>query len=120
MTLKYLWLLDRLELIDDVNISSFIRTHAKSFHVPLDSYILRYVAKQDKSKNDTFDSSNNNELEEDFTFYWELFSSAWSHIGIDKADDYYEYQKKLAKAVANTSPLEWELIHWHKALKYYG
>jgi hypothetical protein len=118
MTLKYLWLLDRLEHIDDVNISSFIRTHAKSFHVPLDSYILRYVAKQDKSKNDKFDSSNNNELEADFDDYWKSFRSAWSHI--DKVDEYYEYQKKLAEAVANTSPLEWELIHWHKALKYYG
>lgn len=118
MTLKYLWLLDRLELIYDVNISSFIRTHAKSFHVPLDSYILRYVAKQDKSKNDKFASSNNNELEADFNVYWELFGSAWSHI--DQVDEYYEYQKKLAEAVADTSPLEWELVHWHKALKYYG
>ena len=39
---------------------------------------------------------------------------------IDEVDEYYDYQKKLADAVANTSPLEWELIHWHKALKYYG
>ena len=118
MTLKYLWLLDRLELIDDADISSFIRTHAKSFHVPFDSYILRYIAKQDKSKNDTFASSNNNELNADFHDYWELFGSAWSHI--DNADEYYEYQKKLADAITDTSPLEWELVHWHKAVKYYG
>ena len=85
MTLKYLWLLERLELIDDVNVSSFIRTHAKSFHVPLDSYILRYVAKQDKSKKDKFALSNNNELEADFNDYWEKFGSAWSHI--DEVDE---------------------------------
>ena len=120
MTLKYLWLLDRLSLIDDKNVHNFIYTHSKSFHVPLDSYILKYVAKQDKSQDDKFAPSHNNELNDDnsFNYFWETYGSAWSRI--DKADDYYEYQNKLANAIANTTPLEWELIHWHKALKYYG
>ena len=30
-----------------------------------------------------------------------------------------EYQIKLRGAVEGKSPLEWELVHWHKALNYY-
>lgn len=120
MTLKYLWLLNRLHLIDDENTVAFIDTYEKSFHVPLDSYILRYVARQDKSSRNKFSPSNDNGLEPntDFTKYWNQFSSAWSHI--DDQDAYYQYQQKLKEAIPNGSPLEWELIHWHKALKYYG
>lgn len=120
MTLKYLWLLNRLKLINDENTIAFINTYEKSFHVPLDSYILRYVAKQDKSNSNRFSSSNNNGLKSntDFNKYWDLFGSAWSHI--DNQDEYYRYQKKLTEAILSGSPLEWELIHWHKAIKYYG
>ena len=120
MTLKYLWLLHRLHLITDEATARFIRTHEKSFHVPLDSYILRYVAKQDKSKTDRFVPEHNNGLdpEIDFSDFWDLFGSAWSRI--DQEDAYDKYQLALANALTDMSPLEWELIHWHKALKYYG
>lgn len=120
MTLKYLWLLNRLNLINDPNISTFIKKHEKTFHVPLDSYILKYVARRDKSKKEPFSPKNNNALTNvDFNPYWELFNSTWS--AIENEDKYYEYQSKLASAIENNiSPLEWELEHWHKALKYYG
>ena len=29
------------------------------------------------------------------------------------------YQEELAKAIKEGIPLEWELEHWHKAVKYY-
>ena len=120
MTLKYLWLLNRLKLIKDKNTIEFINKYEKSFHVPLDSYILKYVAKKDKSNSNKFSPSNDNGLKSnvDFNDYWNLFGSAWSHI--DNQDEYYNYQKRLAKAIIKGSPLEWELIHWHKAIKYYG
>lgn len=119
MTLKYLWLLNRLELIND-ETSTFIQTYEKSFHIPLDSYILRYVAKQDKNTREKFVSTNNNSLDGDIDFsdFWVLFGSAWSHI--DNPDNYYEYQERLATAITKGCPLEWELVHWHKAIKYYG
>ena len=74
MTLKYLWLLNRLNLITDPNISTFIKKHEKSFHVPLDSYILKYVARRDKSRKDKFDSRNNG-LKDDLSKYWNSFIS---------------------------------------------
>jgi hypothetical protein len=121
MTLKYLWLLNRLNLINDPNISTFIKKHEKSFHVPLDSYILKYVARRDKSKKEPFSPKNKNALNRNVNFNtdWESFKSTWS--AIEDADKYYNYQSKLASAIEdNISPLEWELEHWHKALKYYG
>ena len=120
MTLKYLWLLNRLDLISDNSIRNFIQEYEKSFHVPLDSYILKYVAKQNKANNKPFDSQNNC-LNGDFQKYWELFKSEWSTtIDTEHMKEYYEYQSALAKAIKNSFPLEWELEHWHKALKYYG
>ncbi len=121
MTLKYLWLLYRFELIKDDRAVAFIEKHQNSFHVPLDSYILRYVAKQDKNKKEDFSSSitdNGLKANTDFNEYWKSFGSAWSHI--DAPDIYYEYQENLANAILKGSPLEWELNHWHKAIKYYG
>lgn len=122
MTLKYLWLLNRLGLIEDKKIRSWINKHEKSFHVPLDSYILKYVAKQDKNKKSKFSDENNNSLgDSDFSKFWNDFGSAWSKIADEKR--YYEYQEKLADAIARENmgcyPLEWELVHWHKAIKYY-
>ena len=119
MTLKYLWLLNRLGMIKDSSIADVITKHQSEFHVPLDSYILRYVAKQDKNKNDEFSSQDNAlDCSTDFERFWEAFGSAWSHI--DDSDLYYQYQEELAKAIKKSTPLEWELEHWHKAVKYYG
>lgn len=118
MTLKYLWLLNRLGMIEDSSISDVITNCQDEFHVPLDSYILRYVAKQEKNKKDKL-SPPDNALDSsiDFSSFWKDFGSAWSQIN-DKAR-YYEYQKELAKAIKEGIPLEWELVHWHKAVKYY-
>ena len=120
MTLKYLWLLNRLKLITDENTSAFIQKHEKLFHVPLDSYILRYVAKIDKNKKDKFRLSNENGLDMsiDFSRFWQMFGSAWSQI--DDENEYYKYQEELAKSIKKISPLEWELVHWHKAIRFYG
>lgn len=118
MTLKYLWLLNRLGLISDENTREFIQTHKKSFHVPLDSYILRYVAKIDKNSKDKFCLDNSLDSSVDFSSFWQLFGSAWSQI--DSEEKYYEYQDNLARAIKKGSPLKWELVHWHKAIKYYG
>ena len=119
MTLKYLWLLDRLHLIQEESTHQFICANEKSFHVPLDSYILRYVARQDKNKKDRFLPQNQNGLNPDIDFsrFWSLFGSAWSQI-TDK-QEYYNYQLALSQALDGLTPLEWELIHWHRALKYY-
>ena len=118
MTLKYLWLLNRLGMIEDSSISDVITNCQDEFHVPLDSYILRYVAKQDKNKKDKL-SPPDNALDSsiDFSSFWKDFGSAWSQIN-DK-DRYYKYQKELADAIKEGIPLEWELEHWRKAVKYY-
>ena len=117
MTLKYLWLLYRLELVNDPAIGAFVQKHQKTFHVPLDSYILRYVARQNQSKKNPF-STQDNELTGSFDEFWETFRSTWSQI--NDCEKYFAYQKQLAEATREDSPLKWELIHWRKALDYYG
>lgn len=79
-----------------------------------------YYRNIDKNKKNKFDEKNNNALDKniDFSSYWHHFGSAWSQINDD--DMYYEYQENLSKAIKVVSPLEWELIHWHKAIRYYG
>ena len=61
--------------------------------------------------------SSLNANKSDFASFWKDFGSAWSQIN-DKAW-YYKYQEELAKAIKKGIPLEWELEHWHKAVKYY-
>ncbi len=117
MTLKYLWLLDRLDIIDNEKDSSTIREFQSYFHVPLDSYVLRYITKQDKNKKCPFSSENDNGLRDEYSFEG-LWGSTWSQI--DDVDKYYELQQRISLAVGEKTPLEWELEHWHKALKYYG
>ena len=119
MTLKYLWLLNRLGWVDDSKISTFVCKYQESFHVPLDSYILRYVAKQDKSREEKFSTQQPAlDCNVDFRCFWKSFGSAWSQM--KDADQYYQYQEALAQAITDQTPLEWELVHWHRALKYYG
>lgn len=114
MTIKYIWLLDRFEQLnyDDHEI---VAKYEEFFHIPLDSYILRYVARQNKSKTKKFDekvSDNGLNIRIDF-------KDAWSKI--NDYSSYIEYQKTLCANLKDCKiPLEWELIHWHKALKYYG
>ncbi len=113
MTLKYLWLLNRVGLLDG-KYSEIINKYEKQFHVPLDSYILRYVAKIENRGQ----SLPDNELKNIITMQG-LSGSEWSKI--DNYDTYKQYQEELREAIINNSyPLEWELEHWHKALKYCG
>ncbi len=118
MTLKYLWLLYRLGMLED-KYSEIVAKYEKDFHVPLDSYILRYVAKIKKKGV----APENNELgNADFSRYWKLFSAEWSKIQEDNCDDYYNYQVEIRNAIAKDkypTALSWELVHWHKALVYY-
>lgn len=116
MMLKYLWLLYKLQMIDEkTDLYQFIDYHRKEFHVPLDSYILRYVAKK----------KNNNKQElmdiglADSIPYHKEFKEAWSKITDDKW--YIEYQQSIKEKSKHkySSPLEWELEHWPKALDYY-
>lgn len=102
MTLKYLWLLKRLGLLnmDDTEI---IKKHEEFFDIPLDSYIIRYLANKYDIKC--------------------KISPEWSKI--DNYDKYKEYQEQIKKVVLSSDitgydiPLEWELEHWHKAISFY-
>ncbi len=117
MTLKYLWLLYRLDMLKKED-SEIIENYERDFHVPLDSYILRYVAKSKKKGKDFPD----NELSKlDLNEFDGEFKSEWSKINDDIK--YYKYQDRLREAInkkQHATPLDWELVHWHKALKYYG
>lgn len=116
MALKYLWLLNRAGILSDAD-SAIVDRYEHEFHVPLDSYILRYVAKKDKSKKCPFTLDNG--LKDCFDEEWNDFGGEWSKI--NHPEKYYAYQQKLQKAISGSqSSLEWELYHWHKALKYYG
>ena len=119
MTLKYLWLLNRLELLEG-NTKSFICKYQDFFHIPLDSYILRYIARKNKNKDHKFVGIDNGLGDEDFSEYWNSFGSVWS--AINDYDKYLEYQKKISKITKAKGqyPLEWELEHWHKAIEFYN
>lgn len=119
MTLKYLWLLNRLGLITDTNDKQRLDEYGKYFHIPLDSYILRYVARVDKNKTHKFSKYCDNGINQSCVKNadWKIFGSAWSNI--TDPDKYRKYQTDLAKCLDGKTPLEWELIHWHKALHYY-
>ena len=109
MMLKYLWLLYRLDMINDECLKLFIKQYHKEFHVPLDSYILRYVAKA-KKRNKVFPDSKLKKAIE--------FKEAWSSI--NDYEWYSEYQRDLKNNIVGyDSALEWELEHWQKALDHY-
>lgn len=117
MTLKYLWLLDRLGLLEK-EFSHFVRKHQEFFHVPLDSYMIRYIKRESKRKrtNDYHESNglNNKHSIDGFS------GSEWSKI--NDYNNYLKYQIDIRKDLSESKmiPLEWELEHWHKALVYYA
>lgn len=117
MTLKYLWLLDRLNLLEGVS-SSFFRTYQSCFHIPLDSYIIRYVKREPKQKR-VNDFPEFNGLDDIYSIVG-LSGSEWSKINDYK--EYLEYQKAIRKGFTKSKmiPLQWELEHWHKAVVYYS
>ena len=119
MTLKYLWLLHRSGILPEED-REIIDRFGRRFHVPLDSYILRYISRQNKSRKEPFSAQCSNGLDPRVSFQeeWARFGSTWSRIS--DAEGYYRLQQKLARAAKEKAPLEWELVHWHLALKYYG
>lgn len=115
MTLKYIWLLNRFGLLDN-GLSEFVRQNQEMFHVPLDSYLIRYI-KQSSVRGKTFDDNGLSwkYSMEDFDGY------EWSKIPQSNYDNYRNYQKAIRDDLKEKrSPLEWELEHWHKAIVYYG
>lgn len=117
MTLKYLWLLDRLGLLEE-DLSSFVHKYQLFFHVSLDSYIIRYIKRESKQKR-TNDFPESNGLKEEHTID-DVNGSEWSKINDYKK--YLEYQKAIRDDLSESKmmPLQWELEHWHKAIVYYG
>ena len=95
-----------------------IRKQQLYFHIPLDSYIIRYIKREPKQKrmNDFPESNGLNNM---YSIVG-LSGSEWSKINDYK--EYLEYQKTIRKDLSKSKmlPLQWELEHWHKALIYYG
>ncbi len=116
MTLKYLWLLDRLNLLEG-DSSSFVCKYQFCFHIPLDSYIIRYVKREPKS-NKCKDFPEANGLLKPYSIEG-LSGSQWSRI--DDYERYLKYQKAIRDDLSSQGklPIEWELEHWHKAVAYY-
>ena len=111
MTMKYLWLLGRLDILAEKDKKIIDRIEAK-LHVPLDSYIIKYI----KAKKSVVDD---NALGDVTT----ILNSGWSKMDSEEErKEYSRLQKSIRSSLAkkNRIPLEWELEHWHKAVKAYG
>ena len=102
MAIKYLWLLNRLGLLNEED-AEIITRYEGDFDIPLDSYIIRYLA-------------NN------YIIKCKI-SPEWSKI--DNYGKYKEYQEQVKEAIFRIEskeygiPLEWELEQWHKAISFY-
>lgn len=108
MTLKYLWTLARLGVLEG-DIAGKMIACEKKLHVPLDSYILRYADCQERKR-----TAPQNGLSSRINSIGE-----WSKI--NNYDSYREYQIDLKDKIKDgISPIEWELEHWHKAVEFYG
>ena len=92
MTLKYLWLLDRLPE----------GLTAKSLHVPIDSFILK------KMQEDV------DEIRKDGDTY-KYKGKSWSQL--DDYDVYLDIQTKIGQIAGKTFPIEWEGPAWMDAAK---
>ena len=90
MTMKYLWLLDRLPE----------GLTAKSLHVPIDSFIL------EKLREDNVD-----EIRRDGDTY-KYKGKSWSQL--DDYDVYLDIQTKIGQIAGKTFPIEWEGPVWIK------
>lgn len=91
MTIKWLWIYNRVYAID---FFKPILERESELHIPLDSFIIKYLKNEYKIQ---------------------ITSSEWSRIN-DYKNIYLEYQKQLRNKLQNEIPIEWELIHWKKAL----
>ncbi len=88
MTLKYLWLLDRLPE----------GLTAKSLHVPIDSFILEKLQEE-----------NVDEIRKDGDTY-KYKGKSWSQL--DDYDVYLDIQTKIGQIAGKTFPIEWEGSAW--------
>ena len=97
MTLKYLWLLDRLPK----------GIKARSLHVPIDRFILEKLKETGKF-NDTITNSG-----ETFSYNGETWSS------MSDIRSYKTLQKEIKKIAreANLLPIEWESLAWLEIAK---
>ena len=88
MTLKYLWLLDKLpEGLTE-----------KSLHVPIDSFILEKLQEE-----------NVDEIKRDGDTY-KYIGKSWSQL--DDYDVYLDIQAKIGQIAGKTFPIEWEGSAW--------
>lgn len=90
MTMKYLWLLDRLPE----------GLTAKSLHVPIDSFILEKLREE-----------NVDEIRRDGDTY-KYKGKSWSQL--DDYDVYLDIQTKIGQIAGKTFPIEWEGPVWIK------
>ena len=93
MTLKYLWLLDRLPE----------GLTAKSLHVPIDSFILEKLQEE-----------NVDEIRRDGDTY-KYKGKSWSQL--DDYDAYLDIQTKIGQIAGKTFPIEWEGPAWIEVAK---
>ncbi len=118
MMLKYLWLLNRLDLIRDKELSLFVEKYQEFFHIPLDDNIIRYIKRDNRYKR-KHDFPCENGLTEAYIIK-NFCGYEWSKLSNYK--NYISYQKSIRDDLKrnNRYPLEWELTHWHEAVKYYN
>ena len=88
MTLKYLWLLDRLPE----------GLTAKSLHVPIDSFILEKLQEE-----------NGDGIKRDGDTY-KYKGESWSQL--DDYDAYLDIQAKIVQIAGKALPIEWEGSAW--------
>ena len=92
MTIKWLWLYNTTNPHDYFKA---ILDHKNDLHIPLDSFIIKYLKKE---------------------YGINISTPEWSRI--KNYNKYFEHQKLLRQNLTDLSPIEWELIHWKKALNY--
>lgn len=113
MTVKYIWLVCSVYGTSDIfHYYENLMKQEKYFHIPLDHYILDYV------KLNCIDKDEN--LSEEIKNGLTAIKKVWS--AIPDFESYNKYQEALRKLIMNEevnyhSPLEWELVHWHEAIK---
>ena len=109
MTIKYIWLVCSVYGTSATfRYYESLMRREREFHVPLDRYIIDHVR--------TCHRESGKPLPEAI----KKIKSEWSRMTDYAA--YLGYQDALKAFIArpegdDCSPLEWELVHWHKAMK---
>lgn len=120
MTMKYIFILSAL--IDNTGFSSNYadKLPENTMHIPLDSYMLEYIAQKNGDKFAVspcikIPTKGENTSK---TFYSSEKSLAWSKYR-NYEDEYMNVQKKLREKLGNTCgfPLDWECKAWLEVAK---